>query len=548
MARWLFNQHLIQTQNVARAFIRKRQSVDFGINARTSTDVAEMGIRSSVMDGRLGMLALIAGLLLGQTPAWGAPLPKPTHTSKTKFRIPFKFDAAQLKKMSAREIQLHVSQNQGETWELAQVLLPDGGKFEYTCVGEGEYWFSVKTLDGQGQLNPTRGSYDTGLIVIVDNTTPMLDMSLQQTDVGKVQLRWRASDTNLDINTLKLEYLAADSKDWQLIDVAPRSRGETSWLIGKTGVVSVRGSISDLAGNVANARTQTDVDAANFPPLKLRQIPQGKIANKSEDENVGRAAINSSVSTIAIPDPIVGEQGVNESPHKFVSQRRQTVDTPPLPRRGNNRQRCVTSRQFQVGYKLDDVGPSGIGAVELFITEDNGRKWYKYGDDPDQKSPFDVEVPHDGEYGFAIRVRSGAGLSSDPPVPGDPPAIVIAVDQTAPEVELLPIQQGQGANFNRLMIRWSVKEDHPSDKPVSLYYAASRTGPWEPISGWKEDRNSEYEWTVGLGMPFQFYVRVMVRDAAGNIGKAETSQPISVDLSRPTAQIIDVETPVISPK
>ena len=98
------------------------------------------------------------------------------------------------------------------------------------------------------------------------------------------------------------------------------------------------------------------------------------------------------------------------------------------------------------------------------------------------------------------------------------------------------------------MIRWKVKEDHPSDKPVSLYYAASRTGPWEPISGWKEDRNGEYEWIVGLGMPFQFYVRVMVRDAAGNIGKAETSQPISVDLSRPSAQIMDIETPMVNPR
>ena len=501
------------------------------------------------MDGRLGTLALIAGLLLGQTSAWGATLPKPTHTSKTKFRIPFKFDAAALKKMSAREIQLHVSQNQGETWELAQILLPDGGKFEYTCPGEGEYWFSVKTLDGQNQLHPPRGSYETGLIVVVDNTTPMLDMSVQQTDVGKVQLRWRASDTNLDINTLKLEYLAADSKDWQVIDVSPRSRGETSWMIGKSGIVSVRGSISDLAGNVANARTQADVDAANYPPLKQRQIPQGKIATKPGGDNVGRATVkSSSVSTIAIPDPVVGEEGVKDSPHKLVSQRRQTVEDPPLPPRGHSRQRFVTSRQFHVGYKLDDVGPSGVSAVELFITEDNGRKWFKYGDDPDQKSPFDVEVPRDGEYGFAIRVRSGAGLSNDPPVPGDPPSIVIAVDQTAPEVELLPIQQGKGANFNRVTIRWKVKEDHPSDKPISLYYAASRTGPWEPISGWKEDRNGEYEWIVGQGMPFQFYVRVMVRDAAGNIGKAETSQPISVDLSRPSAQIMDIEAPMINPR
>lgn len=218
-------------------------------------------------------------------------------------------------------------------------------------------------------------------------------------------------------------------------------------------------------------------------------------------------------------------------------------DAPPVNRTVSGRKKFVKSHRFQVGYKLEDVGPSGVGAVELFITEDNGRKWWKYGDDPDQKSPFDVEVPKDGEYGFAIRVRSGAGLSDEPPTSGEPPAIVIAVDQTAPAIELLPIQQGQGANFNRLLIRWRVTEDNPSEKSVSLYYASSRKGPWEPISGWREDRNGEFEWTVGRGVPVQFYLRVMVRDAAGNVGTAETALPIVVDLSRPTAQIIDVEMP-----
>ena len=46
---------------------------------------------------------------------------------------------------------------------------------------------------------------------------------------------------------------------------------------------------------------------------------------------------------------------------------------------------------------------------------------------------------------------------------------------------------------------------------------------------------------VGTGVPPEFYVRVMVRDVAGNIGKAETTSPIIVDLTRPTARIVDVE-------
>ena len=553
------------------------------------------------MGGRLGLLAVFAGLLLWHEPVWAGTLPKPTHTTKTRFRIPFKFDAAALKRMNAREIQLHVSHNQGETWELAQVLAPDGGKFEYTCTADGEYWFSVKTLDGQKQLHPPRGSYETGLIVVVDTTTPLLDLSLQQIAAGKLQARWRASDTNLDIDSLRLEYLSPGTNDWRALDVVPRARGETSWVIPQTGTVSVRGSISDLAGNAANTKVQIEVDADNYPALKQRAIPQGKIAKSPPQDDAGQSKVDASLSALPIPDPSVGEQGYRVPslrPHEDsaslplplgqlamkpsktiydagrdaipattiskgsdnpaivsgslpdfstrpqIARRLQTDEVSSSSRPVTSRKRFLTSHRFQVGYKVEDVGPSGIAAVELFITEDHGRKWWKYGDDPDLKSPFDIEVPRDGEYGFAIRVRSGAGLSMDPPAPGEVPAIVITVDQTAPTVELLPVQQGHGASFNKLLIRWRVTEEHPSEKSVSLYYASSRTGPWEPISGWREDRNGEYEWTVGPGAPVQFYLRVMVRDAAGNIGKADTAQPIIVDLSRPTAQILDVEMPV----
>ena len=127
-------------------------------------------------------------------------------------------------------------------------------------------------------------------------------------------------------------------------------------------------------------------------------------------------------------------------------------------------------------------------------------------------------------------------------MPGEAPAILVAVDQTPPTVEMLPVQQGQGNSVNRLQIRWRIQDDHPSDKPVSLYYASNRNGPWEPIVGWKED-NGSYEWTVGPGVPAQLYLRVVARDLAGNISKADSPTPIVVDLSRPSARIVDVEMP-----
>ncbi|HEY4261925.1 MAG TPA: hypothetical protein VGM98_17270, partial [Schlesneria sp.] len=153
-----------------------------------------------------------------------------------------------------------------------------------------------------------------------------------------------------------------------------------------------------------------------------------------------------------------------------------------------------------------------------------------------------------GEYGFSIRVRSGAGLANDPPLAGEAPSILVAVDQTPPTVELISANQGHGANSNRVQVRWRIADEHLANKPVAVYYSPTKSGPWEAVTGWTDDKGG-FEWTVNPGSPPQFYVRVVARDSAGNTSKAESAQPILVDLARPTARIVDVEAPqTVGPK
>jgi hypothetical protein len=209
--------------------------------------------------------------------------------------------------------------------------------------------------------------------------------------------------------------------------------------------------------------------------------------------------------------------------------------------RPDGKVRVVNSRRIQIGYKVQDVGPSGVGSVELYVTQNDGGSWFKYGDDADRQSPFQIEVPQEGIYGFALLVQSGVGLSADPPQAGQKPSIVVVVDETAPQVELLPLEQGRGGAFNKLLIRWKTQEAFPAEKPVSLAFSADRNGTWHPISSDLEDTGS-YVWTLGPGVPAQFYLRIEVRDAAGNVQRVETPQPVLVDLSRPTARIVDIET------
>ncbi len=530
-----------------------------------------MSLRRELLCLAVCLQCFAAAPLVASTPGG------PVVTNKSRFRIPFKFNAEALQRMNARELRLYVSSDQERNWELAQSISPQAGKFEFQAPGDGEYRFCVKTLDARNQLHPSSEVYETGLIVVVDMSAPALELTVQQIAPGRVEMSWQAIDSNLDVASLRLEYRQPGLDDWQVVSVAPRGSGQTSWSIPQGGIVAVRGTIADTAGNVGSGQNQAQINGpgAAPPPVQKPDLRQPIAANQPatpERSPLGDRFIPGTSSRqpappiIAAPNaPLIapapqvvertsvvippGTRLITENPEARPDITKERWSEPAAPPQFSptttpaaSRERVVTTKRFQIGYKIDDVGPSGLGSVELFITQDQGQSWFKYGDDPDHQSPFEVEVPEDGEYGFAIRARSGVGLSIDPPAAGEQPAFKIVVDQTPPTLEMLPIRQGQGAQVNQLQLRWKMADAHPSDKPISIYVSGSANGSWESISGWRAD-TGEFVWTVGAGAPPQLYFKVVARDAGGNTVQAVTPRPIIVDFTRPTARIVDIELP-----
>jgi hypothetical protein len=204
--------------------------------------------------------------------------------------------------------------------------------------------------------------------------------------------------------------------------------------------------------------------------------------------------------------------------------------------------RRVNSLTFRIGYEVAEVGPSGVGQVEFFITEDDGAHWFHYGTDEDGTTPFEVTVPRDGMYGFSMRVMSGIGLSNPPPQPGEAPESYIIIDREAPTVTLMPLTQGEGEQHNEVVIEWSVRDEQLADRPVSLFYSTSReSGEWEPMTGWMAN-SGRYQWAVSPQFRKSVYIRIDARDAAGNVTSLVSEEPVVLDRSRPQARITDVET------
>jgi len=443
------------------------------------------------------------------------------YTSQNRFQIPFRYDAKEMQRIGAKEVRLFVSRNAGLKWDHAQSIAPSTGKFHYEIkYGDGEYWFAVRTLDVKNQLHPLGQQLTPGLKVVLDTAKPSLALALKQVAPEKIQLQWQASDANLDLSKLTLEYRQPGMKDWQNVIVMPKPSGQTTWTIPQSGLVTVRGSLQDRAGNSQTIEQKIEIQQAKANQPKPIDFSQ-PIAS-SQPVLPGNSA-NAGVTT-----PITTTQPYAQSTANMTRRSATAAQAP---------QRVVNQKQFQINYKIDDVGPSGIQGIDLFITQDNGKKWWKYGTDMDRKSPFNVQVPSDGVYGFALRARSGTGWSADPPKPGDAPETLVNVDQTPPVLQLMPIQRVQQ---QELLIQWKHQDVNPADQPISLYYSSQPQGPWEPISGWQNDRGG-FVWKFGMDVPPRVYIRIAARDAAGNISHVITPQPVILDLSKPRARIVDVE-------
>jgi len=510
----------------------------------------------------------------------GAPL----YTSKPRFRIPFQFDSAEMRRLGAVEIQLSVSTDQGLNWTENQSVEPSAGKFSFEAPADGEYWFAVQTIDGEGRHFP-EGALAPGLKVVVDTAAPTMGLVVEPLGRDRVSLSWDIIEQNLDLGTLKIEW-REDGFDWQPLSILSAPSGQTSW--STRGRVEVRGSVSDLAGNAAEASDDSGAESEPFPeplatpdsrrgapsvpdeqpdfskPVAEFPVPQPTAefqtaeapteADRDDDLPIVRSMDPSSYYRQRVPSRRMVNTGMETKPPRSNenwaaaptgaeqgSVKRWTASGGPASRP----HRSVRTRSFKIGYQVDDVGPSGVAQVDLYITEDNGRKWFHYGDDPDRASPFEVVVPADGEYGFAIRVQSGVGVAQQPPQPGHLPETYVLVGRAPPIAQILPLRQGSGADHNQILIEWSLSDERLDSEPVSLYYSEGPDGPWQPITGWTKN-SGRYVWTITERVRKQLYVKMEARDAAGNLTEAQAGHPVLVDLSQPTARIVDVESEVRS--
>ena len=87
--------------------------------------------------------------------------------------IPIRVNDA--KRTEIKELELHVSTDQGRTWTLAGRAKPEQQAFGFHASGDGLYWFSVCAIDKTGRRDPEDiATAKPALKVLIDTTHPAL--------------------------------------------------------------------------------------------------------------------------------------------------------------------------------------------------------------------------------------------------------------------------------------------------------------------------------------------------------------------------------------
>jgi hypothetical protein len=497
-------------------------------------------------------------------PASRSDLPAKTYMKQSVFYLPVKIDERM--RSSLREVRLYCKEGPNRPWQLKDKASPGQTYFTFRAPRDGEYWFTVVTVDKSGRSTPTDlRNEPPGLIVVQDTQLPQVDVRpVGNTDEGTL-VQCVIRDANPDLTKTRFSFQTGDGS-WQT--PTPSTKRPDQYCIPSQAVFTgmVRVEATDLAGNTMNrefnlgtaqvARSpssgQTLVQTSSggttkvTPPAPMAKTP-ASVMNKVPGqfpvetvENAGPELIPAAHHTdAAAPGAITTDNKivdpVTEGSHETIVN--PVPQTPKTPIR-----HLVNKTHVYLNYQIEDKGPSGVGKIAIYITRDQGQSWQKLSEAREAKNPIDFDLPGEGVYGISLAISNGRGFGGAPPAPGDVPDWCIEVDMTKPAARIADICSGEGSDVGCMVVTWNALDKNLPDEPIELFYAASRQGPWHPIAkGLRND--GHYRWEVPGNVGAEAFIRLLVRDAAGNVTIADTAQAVTLDdRSRPHARVISVGT------
>jgi hypothetical protein len=373
------------------------------------------------------LLLGVLGLALGQHVA-GAQEPRTipkSYLNKGTVNIPIQIDDRF--RPQIQEVQLFVREGAQAPWVLRERVPATQPFFTFRASHEGEFWFSVVTVNKNGQSIPADVSKEPpGLIVVIDSTPPQSDVQVLGTSAEGQMVRCDVRDSNPDPTKTRFFFQTRD-QIWRSVEPVS-GHPETFCIPGQAAITGiVRVTSCDLAGNMGTREF-------NLPPVSTANTNQ-VAATKSTANPIVTEAPNDKVATKPMPPElgITPPSIVPEVPASFVanektgsnSERIEIVSHKPTPsplpqgplleQMGKtpfavpsgtevrtipeisppavvntqvdalSKRHLVNNTHVFLDYQIEQAGSSGVGRVEIWCTRDLGRTWQKLGEDINRK-------------------------------------------------------------------------------------------------------------------------------------------------------------------
>ncbi|XZE45848.1 hypothetical protein SH467x_001106 [Pirellulaceae bacterium SH467] len=517
------------------------------------------------------------------SPAWAQQ--NVIHWPRLDFVIPFQIDS---NGQSPQEVLLEVSEDGGQNWSMCSRGDTRTRQFQYRAARDGTYIFRLKSIDSAGRrfINPGEP-----LRIAVDTSKPNASLIIDIDPRGEMLAEFLASDSALDAANISLEYQTESTGRWVPISFQlnqSTTPGEVSgygtWsLPDNAKQLVVRLIAKDLAGNATEVtrlpqlpktavhglgmqlasqpkglapQPSTDIVLNPVPRrvpstgLPVRELTDSELESIRGGDATMLANTKNSQSLLArepspFPGESIGHEANSRSPGATTPNANPasvpslpTLGAPQSPARKPLEQEPLyaNTRAFSLDYRIENDPGAPITEVELWGTIDEGRTWEVWGLDPDRTSPFDIEVENDGLFGFRMVIVGANGLASNRPRPGDKADTWILVDTVPPQSRLASALYGTGKEVGSLVIEYRAQDEYLGERPISLFYAESPTGPWQVIS--RGIRNQgRFVWPSNPNLPPTIYLKMETVDLAGNITSSTLDIPIQVEGIAPRGRI-----------
>ena len=492
---------------------------------------------------RLGLALALGSVALAAAPP-ASSRPQVVFYNQRSFKIPFNIPPGDVPRY--KEFQLWSSSNGGVDYERVASTTADQPFFNFKARNDGVFWFAVRTVDKQGRLFPSdNADIEPNMKVTIDTRKPDLQIESRSRRGNIASIEWDASDDALDLGSLAFDYQVENSTEWVSIPIRrPGKSGVESWDAGTAEPLKVRGTVTDQAKNrqvvlIALPGGGLPDEQAPAPAESADTTVPTPIGTFTSSESA-RPAANALNPKRARPVP-AENAGAYDPYSGAPAERNAGAEPTPVPAAEPAAPPIlVASPKFNLQYAVEDAGPNGPAAVELFVTSDGGKTWISRGEDPDRTSPFAVDLGGEGRYGLKLVAKSAANQGDRPPVAGEAPLTTVDVDSAGPVVSLEPPRLAG----NRLIITWHASDAHPTSRPVMISIRAD--GPdarWQIITPTPVENTGQYSWLISAKCPAKIHVRVDVRDALGNFGFAETTEtgPVIVDRTKPKGRILGLD-------